>query len=1080
MRSLKIVENVFNASNIIEVKTDDVLATLQQRYSRFPDTARLYCRQVSTKTDVTPKDETDIEALKNMQGDFWVVIYPAGIETLAYFAYALIAVVAIVAITMRPKVPNSASRNYQSSSPNNALSDRTNTARVNNRIPDIFGTVRSTPDLLAVPYSIFKNHIEYEYCFMCIGRGYYEINRATVRDGQTPVASIEGESVAIYSPFSSPNLVTTLPQTIGDPIDRNVIAVVKSKSANGQALLAPNESDNTENYNNLVTFIYPNIIQAIADNSVTFLGKFFSPGDFINVLTSDVEAGMNAGSALLSGNHNVTLTNDGRIIFTDGDIGDIGTYINITNAQLDSHNFNGKYIVISNSSGILILQSPSDSNADWNQINSEYGSETPEFVATFEPVTDIIINFTGVYKIQSVSDKQIILENPSNSITNNNWVWMPGLSFNGGDNSYGFDGATVTIGEVSGDENWIGPFVLDVPTMTEVICNFIALNGMYKDDGTAQTATSVDIQVGITPCTSLGVATGPEIYFGITVVGSAGTQSTRAATMFADLPTAGRYMVRARRITSKDLTFVGTVVDEVKWRDLYASSPLGAVNWGNVTTVMAVTQATQQALAVSERQLNMLVTRKLPPYNGDGTFDTAIENLVATNSAADIISFISLDPKLGNRQPEEINFDQIYSTIDDIKAYFADPVAGDFSYTFDSNDLSYEEMITSIASAVFCTAHRRGRVIELLFEKETTDAILLFNHRNKVPGSETRTTNFGAQNDNDGIEFNYVSDIDDAVITFYVPEDQTAVNAKSVDSIGVRTTQQAYWHAYREYNKLLYQTKVTTFNGLQESELVTVGSQILVADNTRPDTQDGEIVAQDGLVITLSQPVVIQENVDYAIYLQFVSGIVQIISITAGASPYQVVLDAAPSEPLRSDDDDFVKTLYQIVRDTDVDNRTFLVTEKTPQSNFVSEIVAANYDARYYQNDRDLISTVQISWFSDVNDKTSSLSVENAGSGEFLNDVSMPMYFGVVAYSGQTVVWSFVWTPDDFDSDEPEFSNDTAFGAQGIIMPQSDSTTLFNGVLVISAAIDSLQASNQIQLTISGGSGNTIVWGTVL
>jgi len=987
MHTLTIVPDIFNLSSWKTVKTDNICATLLNRFEHFPDTARIYHKNVSVENDITPKNQADVDTLEKLSGTFWVVVYPGtGVEELVYIAYALIAVVAIVAITNRPKIPNSTSRNYQSSSPNNDLSQRTNTARVNSRIPDIYGTVRSTPDLLAVPYSVFNNNIEFEYCYMCVGRGSYDISADTVRDGQTVSSKIEGESVEIFGPNTSPNTGDSPQLRIGDAITRLVISAVRSKSVNGQVLVGPNESSSSVLYANLVSFEYPNRITAITGNPVTFAGVY-TAGDTIVITTPTVVGGSNAaGIALFNGNQtffpsavprNVKFHTDGSLEFdagflatlydtylvSSGDSGDTfasgvgpGHYVEITSAVINiggtDYDFSGKYLSSHDSGDFMYLVNASDCNSSWSHLT---GSEAAVSV-TFANTSILRVNFTGTYDVFSIADKLMTVDNPANYLNAGSWLWASTgeLNFNGGDSSYGSDGDTVTIGIGFADSGWVGPFVLDVTTTTQVIANYVALNGMYADDGTSQTEVDVTIQLGATPCLSDGTATGPESYFTVTIFGSDTVQSTRAATLFADLATPGRYMIRSRRLTPKNLTFSGTVVDEVKWRDVYSSSPVGSIAFGDVTTVHAVTQATQAALAISERQINMLVTRKLPAYNsGTNTFGTT---LVATNNAADIISAICLDPKIGKRQFSEVNFPQIYTTLAAVVSYFGISLAGEFSYTFDSDNLSFEEMISTISQVVFCTAHRRGRVIELLFERQTSDSVLLFNHRNKLPGSEQRTTSFGAINNNDGIEYDYVDPSDDAVVTFYVPIDRTAVNPKKLQSVGVRSTEQAHLHAFREYNRLRYQTRAVSFDATQESELISTGSRILITDNTRPDVQDGEIVDQNGLLVQLSQPATILAGAEYVIFLQLKSGIVEMIDISAGADSYHAVLSTAPSEELVVDDSSSVKTLYQIVKSVDADkvnNRGFLLTEKTPQSNFVNTLTAVNYDDRYYANDLD-------------------------------------------------------------------------------------------------------------------------------
>lgn len=947
MQSLTIIPDVFDSKTWSHVYTTDIVEALENRYSKFPSTGRIYHKQISRDNDITPKNEDEIEELRTLPGPFYVVVAPGDPATLTYVAYALIAVVAIVAITNRPKIPTALNRNYQTASPNNALQARTNQARVNGRIPDIYGTVRSTPDLIALPYSIFIDHQEYEYCYMCVGRGSYDIDADTVRDGQTVVSKINGESVAIYSPFTSPNTLSIPQLQIGDPIDRLVISTVRSKSVNGQVLLAPNEGSDTKGYNNLVAFVYPNkIIASSANTAPTFLDDY-TIGDIIVLRTTQIFAAQNDFLAgvdnPLDGNYLVRFSDAGTIEFdpsTPINSGTIGQYLEITTGD-----YIGKYILSGLSPTVLTLQSPVLTNANWGALVG-----TTAYISTTFKRNDLIyINFSGTYTLTNVEERTLTLESPANSQQNQSWIWMQGLNLGGGDDSYGHDGDVVTIGIGSDDDGWIGPFVLDVTTMNQVIANFIALNGLYRDNGSLQTAINVDIQVEATLCEADGTPLAAPIYFIATVIGSNASQSTRAVTLFGDLSVVGRYAIRARRVSPKDFTFVGTVVDEIKWRDVYASSPIGAIAFGNVTTVHAVTRATAQALAISERQLNMLVTRLLPQRLIDGSFGA----LVATNSAADIIAYICLDPKIGNRPFAEVNFDNIYDTIADVVDYFGIDAAGEFSYTFDNDNLSFEEMISTVAAAVFCTAHRRGRVIELTFEKATDDSTVLFNHRNKSPGSESRSSNFGAQNDNDGIEYDYVSPVDDAIVTFYVPEDRTAVNPQKIESVGIRSVEQAHLQAYRAYNKLRYRTRVTEFDATQESEIVSINSRILVADNTRPDTQDGEIESQVGLILKLSQPAVILPGASYVIHLQLISGMVEIIDITAGADPYHVVLGDAPSEDLSVSDQAAVKTLYQIVKVTETDTHSYLLTEKEPQNNFVNKLTAINYDARYYANDQD-------------------------------------------------------------------------------------------------------------------------------
>lgn len=609
-----------------------------------------------------------------------------------------------------------------------------------------------------------------------------------------------------------------------------------------------------------------------------------------------------------------------------------------------SFDLSGTYKVSAVTSSTVTFTNTDGSAVAWSWITSYFGGTTYSQSATFTnsgAASEIAL--AGQYSVDAVTNLQLDLTSPAT--VNADWSDLAALPGSVTD----FVSAAVT--KVT--DAIVGPFILDVPTLTKVYCNFIALNGLYRDDGKNQIALSVDIQIELTPVNSLGVAIGATEVFVCTLTGSGSDRNTVAQTFQIDPTFTGRCSVKAFRTTPKLTIANNQIVDEVKWRDLYAVSPVTQLNFGDVTTVYAVTHATDGALAVKSRKLNMLVTRKLPQRVSGSTFTAG---LFATNNAADILSAIALDPKIGNRQPSEVDFDSIYDTVAEVTSYFGTADAAQFCYTFDKFNLSFEETVSMIADAVFCTAYRRGNMLKLSFEKETDDSALLFNHRNKLPGTENRTVRFGNATDNDGIVYSYVSPIDDAVVNIKLPADLSAVNPKSYESGGVRSTRQAHFHANRLYNKMRYQNCTTEFVGLQEADLLVNNERILVADNTRPETNDGEVIAQVVLQLTLSQPFVPVGALNHTIFIQHYDGTVEAIALaSAGPDPYLVVLATPPSLPLAIGDDLPHNATYQIVSNTSPRSSAFLLSERSPQDNFTSRITAINYDARYYDADKDFV-----------------------------------------------------------------------------------------------------------------------------
>jgi len=932
-------------------EVNDVREFLVEQFAEWPSTARIYNQQVSSATDVTPSCEAEVERLGELEGPFYVVVYPADPVTIIIAIVAVVVVAAVVLAAQQPPMPTL--RNTQSQSPNNELSERSNKPRPNARIPDIFGTVRSTPDLIAVPYKIFQNNEEVEYSYMCIGRGYYDVDELEVRDDTTRAIDIAGTSVEIYAPNTSPNSGHAPQLRIGSAINTPVLNVVRSNAVNGQVLRAPN--DQFLRGANNIRFSTPNEIQTLAFD---FTDKF-AAGDSLTV------SGAAEYASYATETRSITVFSAGYFRFeipnstlpslyqADKECVLTGALFSATDSDgfwSTSYDLSGIYEIASVAleSQVITpefgspytqyycrvnLVSPASVNPKWSEAS---GLTTSAAIRI--PNGAEIYNLSGVYTILSVSDSVVTLSNPSavnpawGTITTTNYI-SPTLSTTGA--------------------KWVGPFVLDKTDLSEVFANFVALQGLYKDDGKNQQRFDVTLEIELTPINADGSPRGAAETFQSTIEGSATYRSTRASTLKANPTFTGRCKVRARRVTPSDLAFEGSVVDEIKWRDVYSVSPVIETHFGNVTTVQAVTYATSGALALKERKLNMLVTRRIPTRVSGSTFTT---ELYATNDAADIISAICLDRYIGNRNVAEIDFDSVYDSIDEVNTYFGNTLTGEFCYTFDADNLSFEETVKAVADAVFCTAYRRGNIIKLSFEKETQDSTLLFNHRNKLPGSETRTVRFGNQDNFDGVSFQYTDPEDDALVTYYIPEDRSAANPKDVESLGVRNGLQAYIHAWRIWNKVRYQNVITEFTATQEANLLVRNDRILVADNTRPDTQDGEVLEQNVLQLTLSQKVDLTKYEEHSIFLQLSDGTTESIPVTAGATARQVVLSRAPRLPLALDDELYAKATFVLVGNSEPRENAFMVTEKTSQSNFTTSVIAVNYDNRYYANDKDFVN----------------------------------------------------------------------------------------------------------------------------
>ncbi|MFV5376183.1 host specificity factor TipJ family phage tail protein [Acinetobacter calcoaceticus] len=547
-------------------------------------------------------------------------------------------------------------------------------------------------------------------------------------------------------------------------------------------------------------------------------------------------------------------------------------------------------------------------------------------------------DLNGTYSVLSVADDRMALSNPA--AINPNWLKLKELT---NQQTGALSPKLSSIGE-----KWIGPFILDNIERSRVIFNFVANNGLYTvSSGGNQAAVNVTIEVEVTPVNESGAAIGNPMLKQIILKGSAKSRQTVGATL--DMVTfQGRCSVRARRLTATPA--VTTVVDDVKWQALYGAYPLQSTMYEYETVFRARTYATTGALSVKSRKINFDLQRMLPTYK-NGTMTT---ELFPTSSFADALVSMALDDKIGRRTIDEIDIENIYRTYNDIVDYFGTPLAAEFCTTIDDTNLSFEELVTNLCDAVFCTAYRQNNKLKIYFERPTDNSVLLFNFRNIIPDSYKHDLTLGMMDDYDGLVYEYTDPADDTRINIYLP-DKGAKNPKEVKSVGVRNKWQAHFNAYRLWNKLRFQRKSITFDAAPESELLVLRDRIAVADYRNGIHQSGDVMQQEGLILTLSHDVDFIAGKSYVIYLQMGDGTVDLIPITAGSAKNKVILGRLPNGALKLSPEDFVNTIYTVVNDDTKDSLPYLVAKKDPVDKFSNTVTAVNYDVRYYLNDKDFI-----------------------------------------------------------------------------------------------------------------------------
>lgn len=505
-----------------------------------------------------------------------------------------------------------------------------------------------------------------------------------------------------------------------------------------------------------------------------------------------------------------------------------------------------------------------------------------------------------------------------------------------------------------GTEAWVSPSNTYDKSLTDwttlnrleverVVANIAAANGMYKDNG-SKLRTSVTVELQYQLLDETGVPYG-DIYAKQAVISGRSADYT-GVTIYADLPMRSKVRVRARRVTNLDLSFEGTVVDEVSYINLYGQVRDATPHYGNRTTVHSARKQTPRAAEIKQPQLRMVATEMVYKYLGNGVFDT-----VMTPNTQAIQSLIRLarDPVVGNLNLTTSNMDKLLATQTEIENYFGNAEAGQFCYTFDDYKMTMQDIISTIADAIFCTPYRKGQDILLDFERPRMGPEMVFTHRSKTTASEKWTRTFNDAQVYDSLKFSYIDPDTNVKETISIPA-EGGVNTETYDSKGIRNYRQAYWAAYRRYQKNLLKKVTVSFTATEEGIFAMPGRAVSVVKGSRMAPQDGYVIAVNGLTLTLSQPVTFTPGDDHSIILKKRDGGVQSVAVVPGSHDREVVMLSAPQEAIYTGNS-ALKTEFSFGNEARHNAQMILVSTVDPGDDRTVKITGINYDDGFYKYD---------------------------------------------------------------------------------------------------------------------------------
>lgn len=546
-----------------------------------------------------------------------------------------------------------------------------------------------------------------------------------------------------------------------------------------------------------------------------------------------------------------------------------------------------------------------------------------------------VYDLSGPYTVTSISDVEVQFTVNSQSLP---WSAVSSSA------AAVIPDANATTGPYNSTEaTWTDWTTVDKIKSTRVLANFGAPQGMYLVENGQTGPAQVTVRMEYQALDINGTPYGP-VY---AVDGSISGRSSDFTGVSVEglLPLPSAFRARARRVTQKYLDFPGQVVDVVSFDKLYGQQEDTTPHYGDRTTVHTARRQTPRATSVKSPKLALVVTERLYKYLGGGVFDTVLSN--NTQAVQSLIRLLR-DPVCGGLNLTASNMDRLLAVQSEIESYFGSAQAGQFCYTFDSYDTTMQDIINTIADAVFCRAYREGSSILLDFDRPRMGPEMVFTHRSKAPG-EKWTRSFNTRDRYDSLKFSYIDPDTNTKETINIPEDG-GKKTETYDSKGIRNYKQAYWAAYRRYQRNLLGRVTVDFAAMEEGIFARPGRAISVVKGSRVSPFDGYVVAVDGLTVVLSQNVEFTPGVEHSLILKRRNGSVQSVGVTPGANNRTVIMTSAPQEAIYTGNE-ALKTEFSFGSDDRHNAQMMVVSTVEPSSDRTVRITGYNYTDDYYAYD---------------------------------------------------------------------------------------------------------------------------------
>ena len=114
----------------------------------------------------------------------------------------------------------------------------------------------------------------------------------------------------------------------------------------------------------------------------------------------------------------------------------------------------------------------------------------------------------------------------------------------------------------------------------------------------------------------------------------------------------------------------------------------------------------------------------------------------------------------------------------------------------------------------------------------------------------------------------------------------------------------------------------------------------------------GDVIAVNGLLLKLSEPVFFEANETYAIALRLRGGSIDVIDCFESDNANEVILSRPPIEPLYTGTDE-ERTVFIFDNNSRLSAKSYIISEVDRTNINEVKIKAVNYTDKYYESDKE-------------------------------------------------------------------------------------------------------------------------------